>query len=110
MDMVFARLALVVLGVVCTGFAVLLNTVIITKDGPAASATVVYLMTVVSVVLGGLVLGEPLGGSVIAGTAAVLGATVLLRRKPAPAAPAAVPAPVPAAVPARARRNVSARP
>ncbi|MEU9047768.1 MULTISPECIES: EamA family transporter [unclassified Kitasatospora] len=89
----FARemIALVVLGVVCTGFAVLLNTIIITKDGPAASATVVYLMTVVAVLLGGAVLGEPLGWTVVAGTAAVLGATMLLRRKPATPAPLAVP-------------------
>ncbi|MBD0694693.1 DMT family transporter [Streptomyces sp. CBMA123] len=99
-----ATIALIVLGIVCTGFAVLLNTMIITKDGAAASATVVYLMTVVSVILGGVVLGEPLGWTVIAGTAAVLGATVLLRRKPqpaaTPAAPAATATPVPAAVPA----------
>ncbi|MFJ9695593.1 DMT family transporter [Kitasatospora sp. NPDC101183] len=92
-----ATVALIVLGVVCTGFAVLLNTVIITKDGPAASATVVYLMTVVSVVLGGVVLDEPLGWTVIAGTAAVLGATVLLRRRPAPVPAAAAPLSEPAA-------------
>ncbi|MEU6541307.1 DMT family transporter [Streptomyces sp. NPDC047000] len=88
--------ALIVLGVVCTGFAVLLNTVIITKDGPAAAATVIYLMTVVSVVLGAAVLGESLAWTVLLGTAAVLLAIALLRRKPAPEpAPAtdAVPAP-----------------
>jgi drug/metabolite transporter (DMT)-like permease len=86
-----STIALIVLGVVCTGFAVLLNTVIITKDGPAAAATVIYLMTVVSVVLGGVFLDESLGWTVLLGTAAVLVATALLRRKPAaaPAAPAA---------------------
>ncbi|MFI5824774.1 DMT family transporter [Streptomyces rishiriensis] len=91
-------IALIVLGVVCTGFAVLLNTVIITKDGPAAAATVIYLMTVVSVVLGAVFLDEPLGWSVLLGTAAVLVAIALLRRKPVDkpaqqAAPAGAPAP-----------------
>ncbi|MFI9568072.1 DMT family transporter [Streptomyces rishiriensis] len=96
-------IALIILGVVCTGFAVLLNTVIITKDGPAAAATVIYLMTVVSVVLGAVFLDEPLGWSVLLGTAAVLVAIALLRRKPvdkpaqqaapAGAAPAGAPAP-----------------
>lgn len=86
--------AVIVLGIVCTGFAVLLNTVIITKDGATASAIVVYLMTVVAVLLGALVLGEPLGWTVLVGTIAVLGATFLLRRKPAsaPARPVAAPA------------------
>ncbi|MEV5380485.1 DMT family transporter [Streptomyces nondiastaticus] len=84
--------ALIILGIVCTGFAVLLNTIIITKDGAAAAATVIYLMTVVSVVLGAVFLDEPLGWTVLLGTAAVLAATALLRRKPAPA-----PAPAPAA-------------
>ncbi|MBT2386634.1 DMT family transporter, partial [Streptomyces sp. ISL-11] len=85
-------IALIILGIVCTGFAVLLNTIIITKDGAAAAATVIYLMTVVSVVLGAVFLDEPLGWTVLLGTAAVLAATALLRRKPAPA-----PAPAPAA-------------
>ncbi|MBF6044474.1 EamA family transporter [Streptomyces sp. NRRL B-1677] len=90
-------IALIILGIVCTGFAVLLNTIIITKDGAAAAATVIYLMTVVSVVLGAVFLDEPLGWTVLLGTAAVLAATALLRRKPAPA-----PAPAPAADPAPA--------
>ncbi|MCF3101145.1 DMT family transporter [Streptomyces roseoverticillatus] len=92
-------IALIILGIVCTGFAVLLNTIIITKDGAAAAATVIYLMTVVSVVLGAVFLDEPLGWTVLLGTAAVLAATALLRRKPAPA-----PAPAPAADAAPASR------
>ncbi len=83
-----STVSLVVLGVVCTGFAVLLNTVIIGRDGAAAAATVIYLMTVVSVVLGGIVLGDPLGWSVLLGAAAVLVATALLRRRPVQAEPA----------------------
>ena len=90
-------IALIILGVMCTGFAVLLNTIIIGKDGPAAAATVIYLMTVVSVVLGAVFLDEPLGWTVLLGTVAVLAATALLRRKPAPAPePAADEAPEPA--------------
>ena len=57
-----STIALVVLGVMCTGFAVLLNTIIIAKDGPAAAATVIYLMTVVSVVLGAVFLDESWAG------------------------------------------------
>ncbi|MFB7512977.1 DMT family transporter [Streptomyces sp. NPDC056144] len=90
-----STIALIILGVVCTGLAVLLNTVIITKDGPAAAATVIYLMTVVSVVLGAVFLGEPLNWTVLLGTAAVLAATTLLRRKP-PQQPDDTPAPTPA--------------
>ncbi|AVV46730.1 EamA/RhaT family transporter [Streptomyces sp. P3] len=100
-------IALIILGVVCTGFAVLLNTVIITKDGPAAAATVIYLMTVVSVVLGAVFLGESLGWSVLLGTAAVLVAIALLRRKPvdkpAPQAAATPAGATPAAAPAPAK-------
>jgi drug/metabolite transporter (DMT)-like permease len=92
-----STVSLIILGVVCTGFAVLLNTVIITKDGPAVSATVIYLMTVVSVILGSLVLGEPLGWTVVVGTVAVLAATALLRRKPAEPVKAAVSEPAVAA-------------
>jgi drug/metabolite transporter (DMT)-like permease len=80
-----STVALIILSIACTGFAVLLNTVIITKDGPAAAATVIYLMTVVSVVLGAVFLDESLGWNVLLGTVAVLAATTLLRRKPAPA-------------------------
>ncbi|MGK4580703.1 DMT family transporter [Kitasatospora sp. HPMI-4] len=83
-----STISLIVLGIVCTGFAVLLNTEIITKDGPAAAATVIYLMTVVSVILGAIFLGESLAWTVVVGTAAVLGAVGLLRRKPAEKAPA----------------------
>jgi drug/metabolite transporter (DMT)-like permease len=95
-----STIALIVLGVMCTGFAVLLNTVIIAKDGPAAAATVIYLMTVVSVVLGAVFLDESLGWTVLLGTVAVLGAIALLRRRPA-SATAPAPAPAPAPIPAR---------
>jgi len=75
--------ALVVLGVVCTGLAALLNFELVLKDGPAVASTVTYLMTVVAVILGAVFLNEPIGWTVAAGTIAVLLATALLRRKPA---------------------------
>jgi drug/metabolite transporter (DMT)-like permease len=86
-------LSLVVLGVVCTGFAALLNFELVIKDGATVASTVTYLMTAVAVVLGAAVLREPLSWTVWVGAVAVLAATGLLRRKPRPAAePKSVPA------------------
>ncbi|KOX16395.1 MULTISPECIES: DMT family transporter [unclassified Streptomyces] len=76
--------SLLVLGVVCTGFAALLNFELILKDGAAVASTVTYLMTVVAVLLGAVVLREPFGRPVWLGAAAVLAATGLLRRGPSP--------------------------
>lgn len=78
-------IGVVVLGVLCTGVAALLNFELIIKDGPTVASTVTYLMTAVAVILGGIVLAEPLEWTVWAGAASVLVATWLLRRKPAPA-------------------------
>ncbi|MGW2282991.1 DMT family transporter [Streptomyces sp. NPDC001770] len=75
-------ISVIILGVVCTGAAALLNFELIIKDGATVASTVTYLMTAVAVVLGALVLDEPLGWTVWAGAAAVLAATGLLRRKP----------------------------
>lgn len=86
-------ISVIILGVVCTGAAALLNFELIIKDGATVASTVTYLMTAVAVVLGALVLDEPLGWTVWVGAAAVLAATGLLRRKPrtepAPVEPAA---------------------
>ncbi|RSS60106.1 DMT family transporter [Streptomyces sp. WAC01280] len=75
-------ISVLVLGVVCTGFAALLNFELIIKDGPAVASTVTYLMTAVAVALGAVVLHEPLGWTVWLGAVAVLAATGLLRRRP----------------------------
>lgn len=75
-------ISVIILGVVCTGAAALLNFELIIKDGAAVASTVTYLMTAVAVVLGAVVLDEPLGWTVWVGAAAVLAATGLLRRKP----------------------------
>lgn len=85
-------LSVIVLGVLCTGAAALLNFELIIKDGATVASTVTYLMTAVAVVLGAVALNEPLNWTVWVGAVAVLGATGLLRRKPKPllsAAPAA---------------------
>ncbi|MGJ7417962.1 DMT family transporter [Streptomyces cinereoruber] len=74
--------SVLVLGVLCTGFAALLNFELIVKDGAAVASTVTYLMTAVAVLLGAVVLREPLGPPVWLGAAAVLAATGLLRRTP----------------------------
>jgi drug/metabolite transporter (DMT)-like permease len=88
-------ISIIVLGAVCTGFAYVLNFQLITKDGSTAAATVTYLFPVVSVALGALVLGEPIGWPVYLGALATLLGVTLVRRKPRAVAPAA-PAPVPA--------------
>ncbi|MEV1025567.1 DMT family transporter [Streptomyces sp. NPDC050264] len=75
-------LSVIVLGVVCTGFAALLNFELIIKDGATVASTVTYLMTAVAVLLGAVALHEPLGWTVWVGAVAVLAATGLLRRKP----------------------------
>lgn len=85
-------IALIILGVICTGFASVLNFELIFKDGASVASTVTYLMTVIAVILGALALSEHIGWNVAIGTVAVLGATALLRRK-APAKPAAAPPP-----------------
>lgn len=72
-------LAILVLGVLGTGLAYLLNYRIITDDGPTAASIVVYLLPVVSVLLGSLVLNEQLELHVLAGMAVVLLAAGLRR-------------------------------
>ena len=80
--------SILVLGVVCTGLAALLNFELISRDGPAATSTVTYLMTVVAVVLGAVFLDEALTWDLLLGEVVILLAVALMRRKPA-AAPAA---------------------
>ncbi|MFG3340359.1 DMT family transporter [Glycomyces sp. NPDC048151] len=69
--------AVLILGVLGTGLAYLLNYRIITDDGPTAASVVVYLLPVVSVLLGALVLGERLELQVLIGMAVVLLAAAL---------------------------------
>lgn len=82
-------ISIIILGILCTGAAAILNFELILKDGATVASTVTYLMTAVAVVLGAAVLHEPLGWTVWTGAVAVLIATYLLRRKPRPAKEAA---------------------
>jgi drug/metabolite transporter (DMT)-like permease len=75
--------ALLVLGVVGTGLAYVLNYRIITDDGPVLASTVTYLLPVVAVLAGLLVLDESVTVPLIAGVAIVLLGVGLTRRKPA---------------------------
>jgi drug/metabolite transporter (DMT)-like permease len=90
-----AALAVVVLGVVGTGFAFALNYRLITDEGPTNASAVAYLLPVVSVLLGAAFLGEALTPHVIAGMVVVLAGVALTRvRRRTPV----VPAPLPVAV------------
>ena len=76
--------SLLVLGVVGTGFAYVLNYRIIADDGPLLASTVTYLLPAVAVALGALVLGESLTLRALGGVALVLGGVVLTRRRDDP--------------------------
>ena len=77
--------AIVVLGIVGTGFAYVLNYQIITSEGATVASTVTYLLPVVAIVLGVLVLDESITVAVLAGIALVLAGVALTRRRTKPA-------------------------
>lgn len=72
----------VILGVIGTGIAYVLNYQIITSEGATIASTVTYLLPVVAIVLGVVVLGEDVTAMVIAGIALVLAGVALTRRHP----------------------------
>lgn len=74
--------AVVILGVLGTGAAYVLNYRLITDDGPTLASTVAYLLPVVAVMLGIVVLREPAAWHLLAGTATVLAGVALIRRRP----------------------------
>jgi drug/metabolite transporter (DMT)-like permease len=80
-----------VLGVLGTGIAYLLNNRLIVDEGATSAATVTYLVPVVSVLLGTVVLHEPLGARIVLGMVVVLLGVALTRRKPEAAAAAPLP-------------------
>ena len=91
-------MAVIALGIVCSGVAYLLYFRLIADIGAASALTVTFLVPVFGVLWGHLILGEPLGwntlagaGIVIVGTSLVTGFSVaaLLRRPAARSAPAA---------------------
>jgi drug/metabolite transporter (DMT)-like permease len=72
---------LVILGVLGTGVAYVLNYQIITSEGATVASTVTYLLPVVAVVLGVAVLGETVTATAFAGIALVLAGVALTRRR-----------------------------
>jgi len=76
--------AVVVLGIIGTGFAYVLNYQIITSEGATVASTVTYLVPVVAIVLGVLVLGESITMITLAGIALVLAGVGLTRRRVQP--------------------------
>lgn len=75
-----ALVAVVVLGLLGTGAAYVLNYRMIAEDGATTASTVTYLLPVVAVVLGVAFLDERLTVNVMAGTAVVLTGVALARR------------------------------
>jgi drug/metabolite transporter (DMT)-like permease len=72
---------LIILGVLGTGFAYVLNYQIIASEGATVAATVTYLLPVVAILLGVLALGETVTVMVLAGIALVLAGVALTRRR-----------------------------
>jgi drug/metabolite transporter (DMT)-like permease len=74
-----ALIAVAVLGVFATGVTFHLTYRIIASEGATDAATVGYLLPVVSVLLGALVLHEPVGPRILAGMAVVLAGVAMTR-------------------------------
>src|SRR5579884_3093845 len=72
--------SVIVLGVLDTGIAYILNYRLITDDGSTVASTVTYLIPVAAVLLGMVTLGESLGLRVFAGMVVVLAGVGLVRR------------------------------
>ena len=75
-------LCVLVLGLVGTGLAYMLQFDVVRGAGPVIGSTITYLIPVVSVLLGVLVLGERIGTTQLAGFAIVLSAAYVINRKP----------------------------
>ena len=73
------------LGVLGTGLAYILNYRLIQDEGATTASTVTYLLPIVAVILGAIVLAEPITWSLFAGTALVLaGVALSSKRSPIP--------------------------
>ena len=71
-------LAVLALGVVCSGIAYLLYFRLIADIGPASALTVTFLVPVFGVLWGHLILGEPLGWNTLVGALVVILGTALV--------------------------------
>jgi drug/metabolite transporter (DMT)-like permease len=72
--------SIVILGLLGTGVAYVLNYQIITSEGATIASTVTYLLPVVAIVLGASLLGEQVTPSAIAGIALILVGVALTHR------------------------------
>ncbi|MFY1698893.1 MULTISPECIES: DMT family transporter [unclassified Solwaraspora] len=77
-----AVVSLLILGVLGTGAAYVLNYRLITDDGPTVASTVTYLLPVVAVILGFLVVDEQVTASMVLGMLLVLAGVALVQRRP----------------------------
>ncbi|QLD28859.1 DMT family transporter [Micromonospora carbonacea subsp. aurantiaca] len=87
-----ALVSLLVLGVLGTGAAYVLNYRIIDDEGPTAASVVTYLLPIVAIAFGWLFLGEGITAAVVVGIVLVL-AGITLSRKPRTAGRPRRPAP-----------------
>lgn len=78
-------IAVAVLGIFGTGVAYALNNRLISDEGATVASSVTYLVPPVSVLLGAMVLGEPLSTRVIVGMVVVLAGVAMSRRRRPPA-------------------------
>jgi drug/metabolite transporter (DMT)-like permease len=78
-----AVVSVLVLGILGTGLAYVLNYRIIQDDGPILASTVTYVLPIVAIALGWLFLRETIIAEVVAGVALVL-VGIALTRQPAP--------------------------
>ena len=77
--------AVVVLGLLGTGYAFVLVNRLLMDEGPTSASTVTYLLPVIAVLLGAVALGESLNPRVLAGMVVVLAGVMLAQRRPRPA-------------------------
>jgi drug/metabolite transporter (DMT)-like permease len=73
--------SIVVLGLVGTGVAYVLNYQIIASEGATVAATVTYLLPIVAIILGVLVLNEQITAAILAGIALILAGVALTRNR-----------------------------
>ena len=67
----------IALGVLCTGLAYILYFRLIARVGPATAMTVTFLIPAFAMLWGGLILGESVTGTMLAGCAVILAGTAL---------------------------------
>lgn len=81
--------AIVVLGLLGTGYAFVLVNRLLMDEGPTSTSTVTYLLPIIAVLLGAMVLGESLSPRVLVGMVIVLAGVMLAQRKPRAVPPVA---------------------